>query len=235
MKLCQNMLVLFCIAFVFIADANAQKIVKQFSEKAISFEQIAALRKEFSTNKIIPSGYETQILIALSYFPELKNTAIVFRLKKANTPLSSRPKSFGLLQSAKTRKYIVTISEATSARLAPILFKNLNFNAQIGVLGHELSHVADYSTKGFRQMSNLLLIEIFSKNQVDSFERRTDFICIQHGLGYPLLSWSMSVRENLKTDNWRGANNIPFKSNKERYLNPETIIHYIHSLPLYSE
>lgn len=83
-------------------------------------------------------------------------------------------------------------------------------------------------------MSNLLLIEIFSKKQVDEFESRTDLICIHHGLGYQLLDWSTSVRENLKIENWRGANNIEFKAKKERYLNPDSIIHEIKILSIYN-
>ncbi len=114
------------------------------------------------------------------------------------------------------------------------MFKNLNFNAQIGVLGHELSHISDYTYKGFGKMSNLLLIEIFSKKQVDLFESRTDLICIHHGLGYQLLDWSTSVRINLNIENWRGANNIEFKAKKERYLNPETISEIMKSLSTYT-
>jgi hypothetical protein len=214
---------------------SAQKIVKEFSSTNFNTEQLKELKNEFGTNKIFPAVYEPQILIALSYFPELKNITIEFRLKKTNTPLSSKPKLFGLLQSAKNRRYIVTISEATNSRLEPILFKNLNFNAQVGVLGHELSHVSDYMTKGFGKMSNLLLIEIFSKKQVDSFESRTDLICIYHGLGYQLLEWSKSVRQNLKIEYWCGADNLQYMTKKERYLNPETIVKAIESLSIYNQ
>ncbi len=222
------------VLITFSINARGQKVVKTFDEYTVSSERLVELRNEFGTNKIIPAIYETQVLIALSYFPELKNKIIQFRLKKTNTPLSAKPKLFGLLQSAKSRKYIITISEATNSRLEPILFKNLNFNAQIGVLGHELSHISDYLTKGFSEMSNLLFIQIFSKKQVDKFETRTDNICINHGLGYQLLDWSKSVREKLKIDYWRGADNIQFKPKKERYLNPDTILETIKTSPIYN-
>ncbi len=221
---------------VFISlSMNAQEIVKNFSPITFNTEQIQELKTKFGYNKIIPTQYETQILIALSYFPELKNTKIEFRLKKTNTPLSSKPKLIGLLQSAKKRKYIITISEATNSRLEPILLKNLNFNAQIGVLGHELSHVFDYRNKGFSKMTNLLIIEIFSKKQVDRFENRTDHICINHKLGYQLLDWSKSVRENLKIEYWRGADNLQYMTKNERYLNPETILKTIEQSPIYND
>lgn len=215
-------------------NSSAQEIVKQFTKESYSIQKLQDLKKEFGTNKIIPTLYEPQILIALSYFPELKNTDIEFRLKKTNTPLSSRPNLLGLLQSSKKRKYIITISEATNSRLDPILLKNLNFNAQIGVLGHELSHVSDYMSKGFGKMTNLLWIEIFSKKQVDKFETRTDHICINHGLGYQLLDWSSSVRKNLNIEYWRGADNLQYMTKKERYLNPETITNILKTYPLYN-
>lgn len=214
---------------------NAQEIVKTFLPNSVNNKTIDELKTKFGNKKIIPSAYETQILIALSYFPELKNTVIEFRLKKTNTPLSSRPKFLGLLQSAKSRRYIITISEKTNSKLEPILFKNLNFNAQVGVLGHELSHVSDYMTKGFAEMSNLLLIEIFSKKQVDKFESRTDHICIYHGLGYQLLDWSIFVRQNLKIDYWRGADNLQYINKKERYLNPKTIVKIMSDLSIYNQ
>lgn len=224
----------FLFAFISISS-NAQEIVKTFFSNTYSGEKLQQLKAEFAANKIIPNVYESQILIALSYFPELKNTTIEFRLKKTNTPLSSRPKFFGLFQSAKSRKYIITISEATNSRLEPILFKNLNFNAQVGVLGHELSHVSDYMSKGFSKMTNLLWIEIFSKKQVDKFETRTDHICINHGLGYQLLDWSSSVRRNLKIEYWRGADNLKYMTKKERYLNPETIEQVLKDNQLYNQ
>lgn len=226
--------ILFLLTFLTI-NSSAQEIVKQFTKESYSNQKLQDLKKEFGINKIIPTLYESQILIALSYFPELKDTNIEFRLKKNNTPLSSRPNLLGLLQSSKKRKYIITISEVTNSILEPILLKNLNFNAQIGVLGHELSHVSDYMSKGFGKMANLLWIEIFSKKQVDKFETRTDHICINHGLGYQLLDWSSSVRKNLNIEYWRGADNLQHMTKKERYLNPETIIQVLKSKALYNE
>lgn len=226
------------VVFLILSVSNitqAQEIVKSFSANTFGSQELNSLKVDYGRNKIIPAVYETQILIALSYFPELKNTSIEFRLKKTNTPLSSRPTLTGLLQSAKKRKYIITISEETNPGLEPVLLKKLNFNAQVGVLGHELSHVSDYVTKGFSKMTNLLLIEIFSKKKVDKFESGTDHICINHGLGFQLLDWSKSVRENLKIDYWRGANNLKNKAMDERYLNPETIIQIMKQNQLYQQ
>lgn len=228
-----NLKLFLTLIFFLTVSMDAQNSIKKFDTNTISLINLPKLKLEFGKNKNIPKAYETQILIALSYFPELKNATIAFVLKKANTPLSARPSFIGLFQSAKNRKYTITISEETNSKLEPILFKNLNLNAQIGVLGHELSHVSDYMEKGFGKMSTLIWIEIFSKKEVDIFEYKTDLRCINHGLGYQLLEWSKSVRVNLKIDYWRGADNLRYPSKKERYLNPETIIKIMNSNALY--
>ena len=226
--------ILLFILFLFISIANAQNIQTKLYKDSISNVDVTSLNKSFGQNKSFDSIYKNQILTALSYFPELKYTKIKFRLKNTNTPLSSRPTFWSLFKASKKRSYIVTISTKTNKHLESILFKNLNYNSQIGVLGHELSHISDYLKKDFFKMCNLLGIEFFSKCQVDKFESRTDLICINHGLGYQLLDWSMSIRENLKIVNWRGADNIDSKSKKERYLNPQTILDQIKSNTLYT-
>lgn len=223
----------FCGLFLIISSASAQNVQKEFYRDSLSNEKLASLYSVFGKNKSFDTVYEKQILTALSYFPELKDVKIKFRLLATNTPLSSRPTFFSLFKNSKKRNYVVTISTNTNRYLEPILFKNLNYNAQIGVLGHELSHVSDYTKKDFIQMTNIICIEIFSKKLVDKFERSTDELCINHGLGYQILDWSKSVRENLKINYWRGANNIDSKSKRERYLNPNTIQNKIDANLLY--
>ncbi len=213
---------------------KAQTIQKQFFQDSISEEKLVVLKKEFGTNKTIIKEYETQILLALSFYPELKNTEIEFRIKKTKTPLTSKPSFTSMFVSAKKRKYYVTISSQSIEALEPILFRNLNFNAQIGVLGHELAHIAQYNHSGFGKMLHIVEIELFSKNKVDRFEHNTDMSCINHGLGYQLLDWSKSVREKLCNQNWRGANNVCSDSKKERYMNPESIIKTIEELSIYN-
>ncbi|WP_291131663.1 hypothetical protein [Flavobacterium sp. UBA7682] len=228
-----KLLYLGIVAF-FMLNSSAQTITQNFSIETFPKETLQNWKQDFGTNKVIPEKYEAQILIALSYYPELKDTQIEFRVKKTKTPLTSKPNILSFLLSAKKRKYCVTISEQSNTYLEPILFKNLSFNAQIGVLGHELAHIANYRQKGFGKMFNIIGIEIFSKKQVDKFEYNTDRVCINHGLGYQLLDWSKWVRQNLGRDNWRGANNITINPKKERYMNPESILKMINELPIYN-
>jgi predicted metallopeptidase len=132
------------------------------------------------------------------------------------------------------RQYVITISTKTTKGIEPILFHNLNYNEQIGVIGHELSHVCEYTQYNFFQLAGLSF-RMMSRKAEDVFERKTDSICIRHGLGYQLLEWSKAVRKKLQVENWEGANlyHRGIRRNKERYMNPASIILYMEVLPIY--
>lgn len=225
------LLVLFLIITSF--DSFSQTPVKLLKADYLSSDEYAAIKKIVGKNKVIPAQYEKQILLALTYFPELADTRIIFRIKHAYPGLSSRPSWLSVLRKNETRIYIITISNHTIPALMPILINNQEFNAQVGVIGHELSHVADFSSK---KSPGLLRIGMGNLSQrfLDRFEYRTDSICIAHGLGYQLLSWSIFVRETLHQPNWDGAGNIKLAAMTwERYMNPSTIRKRMSLSPLY--
>jgi len=222
-----------CVLFLNQKELKAQDFVKNYDEASIDPETIKILRQDFGKQKKTIDAYEKQILIALSYFQELKAIHIKFRLKKRRTPLATRPTFFSMFRSAKKRTYIITISGKSTTYLDTITLKNLRFNAQIGVLGHELSHISDYITKGFGKMLALGKNELFYPKLVDQVEYETDLSCINHGLGYQLLDWSINVRDNLNRTNWLGARNLDKNKNIERYMNPETIKAILKKHPLY--
>jgi len=78
---------------------------------------------EYSNNKTILKDFENQTVIALSYFSELKDTKIKFRLKNRTTPLATRPSFFSMFRSAKKRTYIITISKRSNTQLDTITLK----------------------------------------------------------------------------------------------------------------
>lgn len=226
---------LFVAGLSFCINGFAQKIVKDFSLQILSPNAVSFLQDEYGSNKTIPSQYMKQILIALSYFPELKSACIEFRvMKTCKAPLTTIPSFSSILKSQQKRKYIITIRNLQSKNLEPILFENLPYNAQIGVIGHELSHVVDFSSQSSLQLISDGINHV-SYKYVDHFEYRTDSICIAHGLGYQLLEWSKYVRISLQRNNWIGAGNVEEekKSKRERYMNPSTILRRIEEEPIY--
>ena len=216
------------------SECKAQKVIEIFNENSFSKQEIAMLKSTYGQNKTFIEDYEKQILITLSYFPELKDVTIIFRKKNRKTPLATRPTFLSMFRQAKKRTYVITISNKSTDYLNAIIFKNLTYNAQIGVLSHELAHISEYLNKGFGKMLVIAKNELFCPKAVDKLEYSTDLSSINHGLGYQLLEWSTGVRANLKRANWLGAANLSDKKS-ERYMNPSTIAEIISKHSLYQK
>jgi hypothetical protein len=206
--------------------ANAQEAKKEFIKSDFDSLKIQSLKRESGNSKKLLNQYELQSLIALSFFPELKNINISYKLVKSSSTLVVKPSFTAIFQKPAKRKYTVYISKEINEILAPILLENLPFDAQIGILGHELSHVSDFNTMKGSQILKHALNYTLSKKYGDQFEYRTDQICIKHGLGNQLLYWSEYIRTQFNIKNWAGASNYLKKgpSLVERYMNPESII-----------
>lgn len=215
-----------CIALLLVVVANGQVPRERF-EKA-SFK--LADHSSYASQKKFPKELEKQILTVLAYYPELGDTKIIFRRKKRKTPLTSRPRFFDVFKGKNKRAYVITISTKTKATISPILFDNLSYNAQIGVLAHELGHIVTYKQKSSFEIMGIAF-KLLNAKFVDHFEYETDLIAIQHGMGHQLFGWSVFVRKALKIEEWNGISN---KGN-ERYMNPETIKQHMDSLNLYSK
>jgi hypothetical protein len=209
-------------------NSDAQTIHKVFSADSATYylQNTAPV-----INKNIPAQYQNAIRVALMYYPELSTTTINFRVKKQTSLLTARPNFWNLFVAPAKRKYMITISNNTTPYLTPIQLNNLSFNAQVGVIGHELSHIVEYNKK--RTLFFVVLgFKHLSKQKIDAFEYATDKRCIAHGLGYQLLAWSTEVRTKLTIDKWGGSSNLTPKH--ERYMNPETIINAMKKSNLYN-
>lgn len=216
---------------VFLAAFNfgyGQIVLKEFNK-----DSLLTYLQGFKSpvNKTIPAEYNEVIRIALLYYPELNDIKIKFRIKNSFSPLAAQPKLFSIFRKASKRKYLVTISSKSGSKLSPILLQNLTTNSQIGVIGHELSHVKDYNKRYGVYFIKLLVMHL-SKKSMDHFEYATDMRCIESGLGYQLLSWSTEVRLKLNLMQWKGAADLK-GSARERYMNPESILKAMKLNPIY--
>lgn len=202
--------------------ACCQQPVKYFKRTDFTGEDSIRLLNEYGKNKVLVPRFALATLVALSYFPELKDTRIQFITKPAYSPLRTNPRFKGIF-CHKTRMLTIIISDSTMWKLEPITLSHMDFNTQVGVLGHELSHASDFKRRSFVNLAGTGIGHLSSR-YIDRFEYNTDSICIAHGLGYQLLSWSIFVRKTLDTNNYDGADNIAKPMVRERYMNPETII-----------
>jgi hypothetical protein len=174
----------------------------------------------------IDSTYTRYINFCKPYFDEISFEHIKIIKRKQLIPFTSTPSFLNVFRIKTNWKYTIAVSSETIPRLAAVLFDSLSLNGRIGVLGHELSHVADFQSNSRWYMVKILFQHL-SQKKMDSFEYNTDLICINHGLGYQLLAWSKDTHKQLA----KGTIKISFKN--ERYMYPETIEKIIGDIMLY--
>lgn len=175
-------------------SAENLTFVKAFNQQQQQ-ENFVSLHKRFGHNKKLPLGYELQALIALSHFPELAQVKLEFIIEDVNIPLSSRPHWTSMLRSAKKRTYKIVIDSNLEGPRDVLLLKNQPFNAQIGIIGHELSHTSYYLDRSFFGIAKDAVCQL-SQCRV-KFERDTDRRLIEHGLGWQRLAHAKFVRSRL--------------------------------------
>jgi hypothetical protein len=208
--------------------------VKHFERSDFSKEDSLRLLNEFGKNKILIPQFALPTLVALSYYPELKTTSIRFVYKPAVSTLETKPTFPSVILNGNKRTFVIIISDSSMPQIQPIVLTKMDFNMQIGIIGHELSHAVDFQQRNLLSMISSGIGHVFSSKYVDRFEYRTDSICIAHGLGYQLLSWSIFIRNTMHTTNWQGADNIKkMPMMHERYMNPSTIERYISQMEIY--
>ncbi|MCB0611360.1 MAG: hypothetical protein KDD12_26800 [Lewinella sp.] len=153
------------------------------------------LLKEYGQNKKLAEGFEFQCLLALSHYPELKETPIEFLVQPAFLPLSSRPDPVTVLSPWIRRKYLVVISSRSTDYFEQILLKNTPFNEQVGIIGHELGHSVFYLDKSALKLVGIAYNYEYDEDYATQFERETDKRAVAHGLGYQLYDFAFFVRK----------------------------------------
>lgn len=162
-------------------------------------QRLEDYKKEFGKKKVLLPGYELQTLLALSYYPELRDVEIHFLYKKAFIPLSSRPHAPTLFGKREKWVYRVIVSSQSMESMDPILLKNLPFNAQVGILAHELGHTLHYQQFDFWQVLKFALLYAFDSNFRAIHERSTDAQVVYHSLGWQLFDYATFVRTDPST------------------------------------
>jgi len=169
---------------------------------------------------IIPEIIKTEALTALSYYPQLKDTAIEFRFKnniKKSTMLA-QPVFWSLLKPRKRRKYVILMSR--KFKISGKEFKTVNVDSAIliGWLGHELGHITDYKN---RSSLNLIWFGIryaLSDNYIKEAERAADAYAVTSSMENYILKTKHFILNNAEID-------AAYKARiKKYYLSPDEIL-----------
>jgi hypothetical protein len=143
------------------------------------------LRQEFGKNKIIPAEIELEALVALSKYPELRDTRIEFIFKNQPEIMRVRPKSHITFKKKANRTFRIYMT-SNKDQCRGITLDQIPFNALIGVFGHELAHVMDFKDRTSLEYVVGSFKYSLSKEYRAKVERATDIVTVNHGLGYQL-------------------------------------------------
>jgi len=180
--------------------------------------------KEFGQYKTYPKEYELECLVALSYYPELKNVRIDFKRKKIKSTMRAHPcNMLNLFRGKSKRNYCILITTNQDPG-ENVVVNDLSFNSKVGVLGHELAHIYQYYTTPLAKF-----VGYFFSNKIRKrIECEADKLTVEHGLGYSLYAmryYSLHLSGRAEKRNL---------VSKKYYLSPEEILQKIEKQPSYS-
>jgi len=213
--------------FVFLIStaSHSQEIFAEYLSKDSFSCKLDDLKKEFGVNKTFPKEIELECLTALSCYPELKNTKIIFKFGSPISTMVSRPKPKSIFRSGNQREYQIIVKEPGSSETG-LEWNELSFNSLTGWIAHELGHVVHYTHKTSAGVLFLGIKYAFPDYR-RRMERFTDNIVIQHDLGYALFEGTDYIINH--------SNATPhYKKYMEKfYLSPDEIKENIRSKDFY--
>ncbi|WP_139241996.1 hypothetical protein [Aquimarina spongiae] len=171
-------------------------------------------------NKIIPEALINEVGTALSYYPELAETRIEFKLKPSlkKSFMKAQPKFSSLIKSKGKREYVILISKVFKIDGMQLPLADIPKNVLIGWLGHELGHIMDYKN---RNTINLIWFGIryfFSQNHIREAERIADVYAITHQMQQYIVETKRFILNN-------GNFPMVYKDRiRKLYLSPDEIL-----------
>lgn len=165
----------------------------QLNEESIDID---SLRNFVGDNKFVPKGFELPALLALAAYPELKGVHIELILTTSGAPMESNFDFLTLLGPKKSRVYKVWLNDASETEFDPILLRSLPLDAQVGILAHELGHIAYYERHSTLEIAKFGILYFLSSDFNAKHERSTDLMPIYHGLGSQIHQYAYYVRHD---------------------------------------
>ncbi|MFO7789126.1 MAG: hypothetical protein R6V32_01010 [Bacteroidales bacterium] len=209
------------ISLIYCVGISAQPLPDTCFYKPEQWPQIAdTLHTSIPEFVHIDTTYAPAFYIALSHYPDLYETEILFKEKRLKTTAATRPAFWSVFKKPDNRCYYIFINNRKKEGKA-VYYPSLPFNARIGLMGHELSHILDYSDLNTWEILGMGIKYVFSKNYRRDLEYHIDMQAIDHGLGCQIYSFSDYIF------NQSNASPAYLKFKGKYYLQPEDILYYI--------
>ncbi|KJJ37391.1 hypothetical protein [Aequorivita vladivostokensis] len=174
-------------------------------------------------NKIIPESIKKEVIEAISFYPELYDTAIEFKFKEniKKSTMQAQPRFASFFKRKENREYVILISRNIQIEGEHFTMEDIPSDVKVGWLGHELGHVMDYRERTNFGMLIFGIKYLFSSAHIKEVERTADTYAIAHGMGDYIL----------KTKNFILDNASLSEKYKERirrlYISPEEVMELI--------
>lgn len=172
------------------------------------------------SNKIVPDTIWREAYVALSHYPELKDTPIEFKFKKniKKSFMQAQPKLGGLFKKRGDRSYLVFINEKFKIEDEVFDITAVPSEVLIGWLGHELGHIMDYRERSGAELLWFGIRYLTSKNYIREAERAADTYAVNHGLGENIIATkNFIINHSRLSDSYKDRI-------QELYLSPEEIM-----------
>jgi len=189
-----------------------QDSVMNYEEVFCTLDSVSCSRhKILITNDTFAGAF----LKAINYYPELCERKIRVQYGSIKTSMAALPRIFSILYKRDNRTYRIIINRNTKQ-----LIYDAPFDACVGVMGHELAHILDYSTKSGCRLT-WIGVRYLGKNYRRKMERQTDLVTIERGLGWELYNFANFIKYEADIDE-------KYRNYKlDMYMNPEEIFEII--------
>lgn len=189
--------------FVKVDPINTSKHYTEFPKDVFFIEldakkYVDSLESSYGTYKSFEK-HKAAALIALSRYPELKDVPISFKISDSGAPMESSFDLSTILNKPEERKYIIYLLESEGTMFDPILMANLPFDAQVGILAHELGHTLYYHNMSFWQIAKWGIMYTIHPGFRAKHERSTDLLPVYRGLGNQIYRYAEYVRTSPET------------------------------------
>lgn len=150
------------------------------------------------THKTVPQSIWREAYVALSHYPELKDTPITFRFKKdiKKSFMQAQPKFSGIFKNRKNRSYFIFISEKVTIGNQTFDIIEAPSEVKIGWIAHELGHVMDYRNRSGVNLLWFGVRYLTSNNYIREAERAADTYAVTHGLGKYIIATKDFILKN---------------------------------------
>jgi hypothetical protein len=235
----KKLLFSYLLAWLFIGPAAAQHryyknpdstVVRQFKD---SLNRTVLLAAD-SSAPIAIGGLMSQFNYLLGFYPKMLVGSIRVEFKNSIAIARVKPQFSSIFKAPKDRVYKITFSKSTQSTLDSVMISKLSYNAQLGLIAMQVSHIEDFSTGG---LLNFLgwYIKRLSRKARNKMDAEAELKTLEVGLGYQLLALNKENAEKLKIDNWQNTRGYAsyVKYTRNRAMKPEMVSNFISDLPIY--